>query len=69
LTINVKELYYFRVFNRWDQLVFETNKLGEGWDGAYKGKEQVSDVYTWTVSAIGLDGKKYYLSGNSLLIR
>ena len=33
LTLHIKELRYFRVFNRWGQLVFETNVLGFGWDG------------------------------------
>jgi gliding motility-associated-like protein len=69
LTINMKELYYFRVFNRWGQLMFETNVLGEGWDGIYKGKPQVQDVYTWTVEAEGLDGVHYKQSGNSILLR
>jgi gliding motility-associated-like protein len=69
LTINMKELYYFRVFNRWGQLMFETNILGEGWDGIYNGKPQVQDVYTWTVEAMGLDGVHYKQSGNSILLR
>jgi gliding motility-associated-like protein len=69
LTINMKELYYFRVFNRWGQLMFETNILGQGWDGIYKGKPQVQDVYTWTVEAEGLDGVHYKQSGNSILLR
>lgn len=69
LTINMKELYYFRVFNRWGQLMFETNRLGEGWDGMFNGKAQVQDVYTWTVEAMGLDGVHYKQSGNSILLR
>jgi gliding motility-associated-like protein len=69
LTINIRELYYFRVFNRWGQLMFETNKLGEGWDGIYNGKAQVQDVYTWTVEAVGLDDVHYKQSGNSILLR
>jgi len=69
LTVNIRELKYFRVFNRWGQLVFETNIIGQGWDGMYRGKEQVMDVYTWTVEAIGVDGKYYKRAGNSVLIR
>jgi hypothetical protein len=30
---NVTKLNYFRVFNRWGQLMFETNVIGNGWDG------------------------------------
>jgi gliding motility-associated-like protein len=69
LPVNIKELKYFRVFNRWGQLVFETTMLNDGWDGIYKGQPQVSDTYTWTVEAIGVDGKSYKSSGNAVLIR
>jgi gliding motility-associated-like protein len=69
LTVNIRELKYFRVFNRWGQLVFETNVIGFGWDGIFQGKPAVMDVYTWTVEAIGVDGKNYKKAGNSVLIR
>jgi gliding motility-associated-like protein len=69
LTINIRQLKYFRVFDRWGQLVFETNVIGQGWDGTYKGQKQVMDVYTWTVEAVGADGRTIKKSGNSVLIR
>jgi gliding motility-associated-like protein len=69
ICVNITELYYFRIFNRWGQLVFETNKIGEGWDGMFKGKEHVQDVITWTVEAMGVDGVHYKKAGNSVLLR
>jgi gliding motility-associated-like protein len=69
LTVNIAELKYFRIFNRWGQLVFETNIIGHGWDGIYKMEPQVMDVYTWTLEAIGVDGVYYKRSGNSVLLR
>jgi gliding motility-associated-like protein len=69
LTVNIRELKYFRIFNRWGQLVFETNMIGHGWDGRYNGKPMPMDVYTWTVEAIGVDGKYIKKAGNSVLIR
>jgi len=69
LTVKIKQLYYFRIFNRWGQLVFETNVLGQGWDGMFKGQPQVSDVYTWTLDAMGEDGKRHQMSGNAILLR
>jgi gliding motility-associated-like protein len=69
LTICIRELKYFRVFNRWGQLMFETNILGKGWDGIFNGKQQVMDVYTWTLEAIGEDGVYYKRAGNSALMR
>jgi len=69
LTINIIELKYFRVYNRWGQLMFETSTLGVGWDGTYNGQPQVMDVYTWTVEATGLDGVHYKQAGNAILMR
>jgi gliding motility-associated-like protein len=69
ITVNIRELKYFRVFNRWGQLVFETNIIGQGWNGILQSKPAAMDVYTWTVEAIGVDGKYIKKSGNSVLIR
>jgi gliding motility-associated-like protein len=69
LTENIKELKYFRVFNRWGQMVFETNVIGLGWDGIFKGKAQVMDVYVWTAEAVGVSGTTIKRTGNSVLIR
>ena len=69
LTKNIKQLIYFRIFNRWGQLVFETNIIGNGWDGVYKGVRQVMDVYTWTAKAIDNDGHVILKNGNSVLLR
>jgi gliding motility-associated-like protein len=69
LTVHIKQLYYFRVYNRWGQLMFETKEMEKGWDGIFGSKPQVMDVYTWTVEAIGDDGKHFKRSGNSVLLR
>ena len=69
LCVNIKQIIYFRIFNRWGQLVFETNQINQGWNGIFKGKPQVSDVYTWTLEALGEDDKHYRLNGASLLLR
>jgi gliding motility-associated-like protein len=68
-TLNIVELRYFRVFNRWGELVFETRELGKGWDGIYKGVPQVMDTYTWTVEAVGNDGTVFKKAGNAMLLR
>ena len=69
LTVRIRTLTYFRIFNRWGQLMFETSTIGKGWDGTFRGKPQVMDAYTWTVEAIGDDGKHYKFAGNSALLR
>jgi gliding motility-associated-like protein len=34
----LKELSYFRVYDRWGQIAFETKDLLKGWDGRVKGQ-------------------------------
>jgi gliding motility-associated-like protein len=69
LTLNITKINYFRIFNRWGQLVFETNAPNTGWNGIYKGKQQPIDVYTWSVEAVTITGEIIRRSGNSVLIR
>jgi gliding motility-associated-like protein len=66
---NIAQLKYFRVFNRWGQKVFETNVLGEGWDGFYKGEKQPLETYTWILECVDTEGKTIRKSGKTILIR
>ena len=59
----------FKIFNRWGQLMFETNVIGAGWDGKFKGADQPSDTYTWILTGVGKDGLPLKLSGKTLLVR
>jgi gliding motility-associated-like protein len=66
---NIPKLTYFKVFNRWGQLVFQTSQMGEGWDGTLKGKEQPSESYRWILECVDANGNTIKLSGTSLLIK
>ncbi len=49
----IKDLLYFRIYNRWGELVFETKDIKVGWDGTYKNIIQNDDVFLF--KAEGLD--------------
>lgn len=68
LATNIRQIH-FKIFNRWGQLLFESARPGEGWDGAFKGRQQTAGVYVWFVEAEGWDGVLYKLKGTSVLIR
>jgi gliding motility-associated-like protein len=59
----------WRIYNRWGQLVFETNNRKVGWDGMYKGKAQPMDVYAYTLDVEFSDGRKLRKTGDITLIR
>ena len=66
---NLSTIEYFRVFNRWGALLFQTNEHGEGWDGKFKGVDQPSETYTWMLSGKSTDGESFKISGKTYLIR
>ncbi|HTF29921.1 MAG TPA: T9SS type B sorting domain-containing protein, partial [Flavitalea sp.] len=67
--INVKEFKYFRIYNRWGQLIFQTNVNGEGWDGTFKGVRQPMETYNWILECIDDNGENIKKSGKTILIR
>jgi gliding motility-associated-like protein len=69
LYIGIKKVYYFRVYNRWGQLVFSTTNLTAGWDGTINGVKQQTGTYVWMLKAEDLAGKVYEMKGTSTLIR
>ena len=38
------------VFNRWGELIWTGNGIGEFWDGTYKGKPVQQDVYVYKLT-------------------
>jgi PKD repeat protein len=67
--VGISTLYFFRVFNRWGQMVFQTSQMGKGWDGRLNGVIQNSGTYVWMVSGIDYTGKKVIKKGTATLIR
>ena len=65
----IKELLEFQIYNRWGQLLFETNDINEGWDGTYKGKNQNIDTYIYSVKVETLQGVILTKSGSFSLMR
>jgi gliding motility-associated-like protein len=59
----------WRIYNRWGQMVFQSNDVKLGWDGKFKGKDQPMDVYTYTLDAEFSDGNKIRKTGDITLIR
>lgn len=66
--VGISNLYY-SVYNRWGQLVYETNAIDGRWDGSFKGKPADVGVYVWYAKADMVNGSHISQKGNVTLVR
>ena len=69
LYIGIVSLDYFRVYNRYGQVIFTTSDLYMGWDGTFKGVQVNQGNYAWMLKGKDRSGKAQMLKGNIVLIR
>ena len=67
-TYRIKQLD-LQIFNRWGELVFETNDKNQGWNGFYKGVMAVDDIYVWKAKYISTSEERGSLTGHITLIK
>lgn len=65
----IKQTFYFKIFNRWGQLMFNTQNITKGWDGSYMGQPQPTAVYVWIIKGLDLAGQTVEQKGTVTLIR
>ena len=58
-----------RIFNRWGELVYETENQYKGWDGMYKGQIQQPGVFVYEATITFLDNSQTQKNGSVALIR
>jgi len=58
-----------RIYNRWGELVFETNERSEYWDGTYNGQLLEPDVYDYYLQVECINGEENIIKGNVTLMR
>ena len=59
----------FKIFDRWGNLIFQSNDKNFKWDGSYKSKPCNSGIYAYVAVVTFTDAKAETLSGNITLIR
>jgi gliding motility-associated-like protein len=63
------ETLVMKIYNRWGQLVFETDDINRGWDGTFNGEPQEMDAYAYVLYVTFIDGSSAQKKGNITLIR
>lgn len=69
VALGVKEFRYFRIFNRWGNLLYEMRGEQNGWDGLSQGVAQQTQTVVWMYEGIGVDNKVYIKKGTAVLLR
>jgi gliding motility-associated-like protein len=69
IPVGIVSLQYFRIYNRWGQLIYSTSKIGAGWDGRISGELQATGTFVWVVQGTTYLGKIISKRGTMVLIR
>jgi gliding motility-associated-like protein len=63
------ESFNMSVYNRWGEILFQTNTASEGWNGRTNGVPAPPGFYIYKVEVMDSKGKKIAKNGSVLLIR
>jgi len=69
ITPGIKKFRWFRIYNRWGNLVFESADAQKGWDGKLRGKDQPAETYIWVVEGADSRGISIKKTGMLNLVR
>lgn len=69
IAAGITALKFFRVYNRYGELMYSTSQLGEGWDGTLLGRPQVAGAYVWMLEGVTYAGKLIEKRGTVILVR
>jgi gliding motility-associated-like protein len=68
--VDIMKSYQMEIFNRWGQLVWETDIVSEGWNGRYKDNKDVQlGVYNWRIRYTDNLGSTRVLVGHVTTLR
>ncbi len=65
----IPDSYEFMVFNRWGELIFQSQIVGSGWDGTYNNVMSQEDVYVWKLKVEDQTGDAHEYIGHVTLLR
>ncbi len=66
------DIYDFEllIFNRWGEVMWESNDISVGWDGTYGGRFVEAGIYTWIVRTKSLlNDEKFTYNGHITLLK
>ena len=65
----VSDVSLLRIYNRWGELVYETNNIDSHWDGTFRGSKLNPGVYVYYIEGHCLDDEVFMLTGNVTILK
>ncbi|CAG0998062.1 immune inhibitor A [Flavobacteriales bacterium] len=63
------ENYNMKIYDRWGELIFETNDYASGWNGMANGKKLKPDAFVYFITVIDTYGMEHEFRGTVTLVR
>jgi gliding motility-associated-like protein len=67
--VGIAKFKFFKIYNRWGNILFESTDESKGWDGRFRSQIQPADSYIWLVEGLDTNGKEIRKSGVLNLIK
>lgn len=69
LLVGYQNVRFFRIYNRYGELVFDTNNIEDSWDGTFNGQPVELGTYFWLIGVTDRFGKESQEKGDVIVIR
>jgi gliding motility-associated-like protein len=69
IPVGISRMNFFRVYNRWGQLVYQGDEYMKGWNGTVNGQRADAGTYVWEAEGVDFHGKTVFKKGTVILIR
>jgi gliding motility-associated-like protein len=63
------DTFKLSIYNRWGEVVFETENKEDCWDGTYRGQDVNSGVFVYQLDGVLVTGQEFSRKGNITLVR
>jgi len=69
ICIGIKQLNYFKIYDRWGNTVFESRNETDKWNARLKGTDVPSGNFIWIAEAVTFDGSLIQRKGSVMVLR
>ena len=69
IPVGISQFRFFRIYNRYGQLVFSTSDAARGWDGCIAGTRQGTATFVWQAEGVDYQGRLVVRQGTVVLVR